>query len=145
MEPGVVSLSLFSRLAPDSSPTTNGLCLTGCVGHIMAPSLRGSFRVVLLIGLHSGHAPSKYQRAAGQGQGSASVLVKRIGRAPWHAPRKALPATALLLPSPRVSGTSCSAQCLALAWKATKASRSAMQCPTSPLAAPSRNLRDSNV
>jgi len=41
MEPRVVSLSLFSRLAPDSSPTTNGLCLTGCVGHIMAPLLGG--------------------------------------------------------------------------------------------------------
>ena len=34
-------LSLFSRLAPDSSPTINGLCLTGRVGHIVAPLLGG--------------------------------------------------------------------------------------------------------
>jgi hypothetical protein len=57
---GVVTL--FASGTPDSSPTTNGLCLTGCVGHIMAPLLVGPSALCCSLACILA-SPVQYQRA----------------------------------------------------------------------------------
>ena len=134
-------LSLFSRLAPDSSPTINGLCLTGRVGHIVAPLLGGpsalccSLACILAspVQVPEGRWARVCQRARETHRSSAMA-------------RSTISAAGRSLASAKSARFrhELRAQCLALAWKASPVD---LQCsatnPTSHLAAPSRDLRDS--
>ena len=147
MEPRVVSLSLFSRLAPDSSPTTNGLCLTGCVGHIMAPLLVGpsalccSLACILASPVQVPEGRWARARVCQRAREThrSSTMARSTKSAAGHS-----------LASAKSARFRHELQRSASHWPG-RSSRGVvlvdLQCsasnPTSPLAAPSRNLRDS--
>lgn len=115
---GVVTL--FASGTPDSSPTTNGLCLTGCVGHIMAPLLVGPSALCCSLACILA-SPVQYQRAVRGPLGKGLPACSRNASVEHHGTLH----EKCCRPQPcfcqvRAFPARASAQCLALAWKASR-------------------------